>query len=89
MMWEAISDFHDRMAAREDETVPVEMDEEMTYVTADVIFRTIFSRSISRPEADQLNDAFTRFQETAFVYGFLDSTKIPNVFAWRHRSNPN
>ena len=41
----------------------VEMDEEMTYVTADVIFRTILSQRLDREEGKKILDAFVTFQE--------------------------
>ena len=53
----------------------------MTHVTADVIFRTMFSTALSQDGAAKLYDAFIRFQESAFVAGFLESTWLPAVFA--------
>lgn len=41
----------------------MDMDAEMTYVTADIIFRTILSVSIEEKEARRIFDAFTVFQE--------------------------
>ena len=41
----------------------VEMDEEMTYVTADVIFRTIMSERLNREEGKRVIAAFVTFQE--------------------------
>ncbi len=57
------------------------IDEEMTHVTADVIFRTMFSTGLSQADASKLFDAFTRFQQSAFVAGFLESTWLPSIFA--------
>ncbi len=59
----------------------ISIDEEMTHVTADVIFRTMFSTPLSQSGAMRLFAAFTRFQESAFVVGFLDSTWVPSFFA--------
>ncbi len=84
LMWQAVETMLVRLEKYDDGAI-VEIDEVMTHVTADVIFRTIFSLEIGQQRAELLFDAFTRFQETAFVYGFLDSTKIPNIFAFRHR----
>lgn len=41
----------------------VEMDDEMTYVTADVIFRTIMSERLDREEGKKVLNAFVTFQE--------------------------
>jgi cytochrome P450 len=41
----------------------VEMDEEMTYTTADVIFRTIMSEQLDRKEGKKVLEAFVTFQE--------------------------
>jgi cytochrome P450 len=41
----------------------VEMDDEMTYVTADVIFRTIMSERLDREEGRKVLEAFVTFQE--------------------------
>lgn len=56
------------------------VDQEMTHVTADVMFRTMFSAGLSQDGAAKLFDAFTRFQKSAFVAGFLDSTWVPSFF---------
>lgn len=42
---------------------PVDMDYEMTYVTADIIFRTILSVSIEGDDARRIFEAFIRFQK--------------------------
>jgi len=76
LMWTAASAMHDRLESVADGEV-VAVDEEMTHVTADVIFRTLFSIPIEQKGARLLFDAFTRFQESAFVLGFLGSTKLP------------
>ena len=36
-------------------------------------------------DAEQLFDAFTRFQENAFVTGMLESTWLPSIFGARHK----
>jgi cytochrome P450 len=53
-----------------------DVQEEMTHVTADVIFRTIFSKSINSEHASEIFAAFTEYQELSprltlpLVYGF-------------------
>ena len=84
LMWEAAKAMHDRLGAVSDGDA-VAVDEEMTHVTADVIFRTIFSIPLEQQGARLLFDAFTRFQESSFVLGFLGSTKLPRLFFRQRR----
>jgi len=63
----------------------VAIDEEMTHITADVIFRTIFSVSLEQAEAKQLFTAFNRFQDAAFAIGFVKSIGLPNIFFYKNR----
>ncbi|MCI4661247.1 MAG: cytochrome P450 [Neomegalonema sp.] len=58
----------DDMAARFEQAAtgePVEIDPEMTHVTADVIFRTLFSVPIAQQDAQQVFEAFGRYQRAA------------------------
>ena len=84
LMWQAAAGMHDRLGALSDGDV-VAVDEEMTHVTADVIFRTIFSIPLEQNSARLLFEAFTRFQESAFVLGFLQPTKLPYFFSRQRR----
>ncbi len=84
LMWQATLAMLARLESFEDGAI-VDMDKEMTHVTADVIFRTIFSTEIGSERARKLFDAFTRFQEAALIYGFLRSTKIPGILTFRRR----
>jgi len=61
----------------------VAIDEEMTHITADVIFRTMFSVSLEQNKAQQLFDAFNRFQDTAFAIGFVKAMNWPNIFLFK------
>jgi cytochrome P450 len=56
------------------------IDTEMTHVTADIIFRTIFSKPLSAEEARLIYDAFIRFQETAFSHGMTKTVGFPSLF---------
>ncbi|HWT29403.1 MAG TPA: cytochrome P450 [Propylenella sp.] len=66
------------------------VDEETTHVTADIIFRTIFSRELSRDEAARIFDAFARFQELIYRSGIWVLAGVPKfllpgwMFAARH-----
>src|SRR5947207_3675739 len=60
---------------------PVDIDVEMTHVTADIIFRTIFSRPLEAHEARLIFAAFQRFQETAYTHGVSRYAGFPRVFS--------
>ncbi|MCP5076180.1 MAG: cytochrome P450 [Rhodobacteraceae bacterium] len=79
LMSEACDQMFARLAELPDGT-EISVDEEMTHVTADVIFRTMFSTGLSQSGAAKLFDAFARFQKSAFIAGFLDSTWLPAIF---------
>lgn len=55
----------------------VAIDVEMTHVTADIIFRTIFSQPLAAHEARIIYDAFVRFQEAAFAHGMTRHIGMP------------
>jgi cytochrome P450 len=84
------------MKARLDEVADgreVQIDFEMTYVTADIIFRTIFSEPIPREEAAQIFNAFNHYQELAYIHGVWNmaglpqALSIPRLRAVRHARN--
>ena len=56
----------------------VAVDVEMTHVTADIIFRTIFSKPLEADEARIIYEAFNRFQEAAFAHGMTRHIGLPN-----------
>jgi cytochrome P450 len=60
----------------------VAIDVEMTHVTADIIFRTIFSKPLTAEEARLIYDAFIRFQETAFAHGMTRTVGFPSLFTY-------
>lgn len=60
----------------------VAIDVEMTHVTADIIFRTIFSKPLAAEEARLIYDAFIRFQETAFAHGMTRTVGFPSLFTY-------
>lgn len=61
VMRESVDDYLARLDARVGGTVDI--DAEMAHVTADVIFRTMFSRPIQDTEARLIFDEFTRYQD--------------------------
>jgi cytochrome P450 len=58
-----------------------DVDVEMTHVTADIIFRTILSQTLSGASAHKIFDAFTRFQELAPRIVNPVLFKLPRLFA--------
>ena len=69
------------------------MDFEMTHVTADIIFRTIFSEPIPQEDAESVFDAFNHYQELAYIHGVWNmaglpqALSIPRLRAIRHARN--
>ncbi|MCB1446797.1 MAG: cytochrome P450 [Rhizobiaceae bacterium] len=71
----------------------VAIDFEMTHVTADIIFRTIFSEPIPPEDAESIFDAFNHYQELAYIHGVWNmaglpqALSIPRLRAIRHARN--
>lgn len=71
----------------------VSVDFEMTHVTADIIFRTIFSEPIPPEDAESIFDAFNHYQELAYIHGVWNmaglpqALSIPRLRAIRHARN--
>lgn len=61
---------------------PVAIDIEMMHVTADIIFRTIFSKPLDAEEARVIYDAFIRFQEAAYAHGMTRHVGMPNWLSY-------
>jgi cytochrome P450 len=60
---------------------PIDIDVEMTHVTADIIFRTIFSKALETREARLNFAAFQRFQETAYAPGVSRYAGLPRFLS--------
>ena len=78
-MWSAVSDLLDRMDKRKDGEI-LAVDDEMTHITADVIFRTMFSVKLEQGDSQKLFQAFSDFQNPAFSIGFVQALGLPNPF---------
>ena len=82
LMMEAV----DAMAARL-EAGETSIDLEMTHVTADVIFRTIYSRPFTRDEAEIIFANFEKFQHLAWLHGVWSLAGVPHwLSVGRHRA---
>lgn len=64
-MWAATQDMLARLGDLADEGAEPDIEIEMTHVTADIIFRTIFSEPITGDDAQRIFAAFARFQSIA------------------------
>lgn len=64
---------------------PTAIDMEMTHVTADIIFRTIFTRPIERHEAALIFDEFVIFQELSYRNSITRIAGIPSFLRFGRR----
>ncbi|EAJ1992161.1 cytochrome P450 [Campylobacter jejuni] len=62
LMSEAVTDMMDRFSKYPNHAV-IEVDEAMTFITADVIFRTIMSSKLDEEKGKKILNAFVTFQE--------------------------
>jgi cytochrome P450 len=63
-MREAVHDFVERLQLLEEDAV-VDLESELTHVTADIMLRTIFSKPIGAARADAVFEAFSSFQKNS------------------------
>jgi cytochrome P450 len=89
LMREAAEEMGARFRTHADGDV-LPIDEETTHVTADIIFRTIYSASLTQDESRRIFKAFGRFQELAYAQGVWNMAGVPTwlspgrFFAARH-----
>lgn len=79
LMNEAVSEMVDRFSNFNSEEL-IHIDVEMTYITADVIFRTILSHPLKGEEAEEIFDAFNKFQEVSQKMMTLSVYGLPTYF---------
>ncbi|HEX7872981.1 MAG TPA: cytochrome P450 [Sphingobium sp.] len=77
LMSDAVGDMLRHLKAQDDGAI-IDIDPVMTHVTADVIFRTMFSVSLDRDEALRIHHAFTRFQRNAQPGAMLHLYGLPS-----------
>ena len=56
------------------------IDKEMTFVTADIIFRTILSQKLSQEEGEEIIKNFQTFQEQSAKIGMQKLFRLPSLF---------
>lgn len=79
LMHEASKDLLDRLSQRNPNTYS-DIDKEMTFVTADIIFRTILSKKLTKEEGEKIVHAFEIFQEKSAKIAMLKMFKVPKIF---------
>lgn len=80
LMNEAAKDMAQRLAKVETTHDYYDMDEEMTFVTADIIFRTILSEKLTQKDATKIVNAFVQFQELSTKIGMQKMFLLPKIF---------
>lgn len=78
-MLSAADDMLQRIKIKSD--VVISIDEEMTFVTADVIFRTIFSKKLDKKTSDKIFNGFMQFQKYALRMLILKMCKLVPIFS--------
>ncbi|CAN5218217.1 cytochrome P450 [soil metagenome] len=81
LMRSAVDDMVARLRTGAAAQVPVDVDVEMAHVTADIIYRTVFSQPLPRDEATRIYKAFQRFQTEMARYGQRAIVRIPRIFS--------
>lgn len=76
LMNDAVKEMKYRLLGNKDEN-RLDIDPEMTYVTADIIFRTILSSRLEREAAVKIIEAFVTFQEETARTAMRTMFKIP------------
>jgi cytochrome P450 len=81
LMRNAVDDMIARVAkGAEENRLAIEF--EMAHVTADIIFRTVFTRPLARGDAQTIYEAFARFQKEMFTYGKAATVRLPKLFSY-------
>lgn len=76
VMKDAVDDLVDRIRAQ-DLSRPIEVEPLMTHVAADIIFRTIFSKTLDAAGADQIYKAFNKYQRIVQIGAILKLYGLP------------
>lgn len=86
LMQAACADMLARLRAEETaDGAVLDVDTAMTHVTADIVYRTIFSQPLQAAEAQTLFEAFTRYQRLSQRTVFLKLLKLPRWWLERAR----
>ena len=87
LMRDAVTSLLQRLDQLED-GADLDVDIQMTHVTADIIFRTVFSQSLEGEDANKVFNAFIKFQESSTRVTMLFSYRLPEwLTPWRAKWN--
>lgn len=76
LMNDAVNDLVDSFSSKGNR-FDMDIDPEMTFITADIIFRTILSSKLSRVDAEKIVNAFVTFQEETARTAMRTMFKVP------------
>lgn len=81
LMSEAVADMMDRFSKYPNHAI-IEVDEAMTFITADVIFRTIMSSKLDEKKGKKILNAFVTFQEQSVHTAMRRMFRFPKWFSY-------
>ncbi|EAL5442696.1 cytochrome P450 [Campylobacter jejuni] len=81
LMSEAVADMMDRFSKYPNHAV-IEVDEAMTFITADVIFRTIMSSKLDEEKGKKILNAFVTFQEQSLHTAMRRMFRFPKWLSY-------
>jgi cytochrome P450 len=82
-MLDAVEAMLQRLDPASQSSAPLEIDGEMTCVTADVMFRTILSEQLGQADSQAIYESFINFQAHAQKAAILSFYKLPTFFPKR------
>lgn len=81
LMSEAVADMMDRFSKYPNHAI-IEVDEAMTFITADVIFRTIMSSKLDEEKGKKILNAFVTFQEQSLHTAMRRMFRFPKWLSY-------
>ncbi|NWK04106.1 cytochrome P450 [Campylobacter jejuni] len=81
LMSEAVADMMDRFSKYPNHAI-IEVDEAMTFITADVIFRTIMSSKLDEEKGKKILNAFVTFQEQSMHTAMRRMFRFPKWLSY-------
>lgn len=80
MMYQASEDIITKINHLIDQNKPVSIDPLMTFVTADIIYRTLFSMKLNEADSKTIYKAFNRFQSAVQPCALLKLYGLPTLY---------
>lgn len=82
LMCDSVDDLLISLDQKYQKSPTIEVDEEMTYTTADIIFRTIMSKKLNKKDANKILLAFVTFQEETAKTAMRQIFNIPQWISY-------